>query len=396
MASPLRLKNKVQDYAWGGFSYIPNLINRPNPSHEPFAELWMGTHHRGESEVSLNGQWTPISQYIATAPESILGVLTAQAFDNQLPYLFKILDVNAMLSIQAHPTKEVAIAGFERENKAGISLTAKHRNYKDDNHKPEIMIALTDFWLLHGFQSIEGIKNVLNNVPEFYFLKSSFTHQSIYDLYKTVMELPQEKVNEVLEPLFQRLNKLSNIPKSSADYWAKRGFEQHTHNGNYDRGIFSVYFYNLVFLKKGQAIYQAANVPHAYLEGVNVELMANSDNVFRGGLTVKHVDVNELLSNLIFESVTPQIMEGEQVSDFEKVYKTIAPDFEVSAININKEQVYQSQNVNSPEILIFLEGSATVNEEKYQKGESFFVPAHTVYSISADENCEIYKATVPF
>ncbi|MGB0985251.1 MAG: mannose-6-phosphate isomerase, class I, partial [Saprospiraceae bacterium] len=309
---------------------------------------------------------------------------------------FKILDVKAMLSIQAHPTKKAAEKGFKRENKAGIPLTARHRNYKDDNHKPEIMVALTDFWLLHGFQSIEQIENVLKDIPEFNFLQPHFQEKNIRLLYQFIMELSQEEVNEALKPLFDRLNKVDDIPKSSADYWAKRGFIEHTHNGNYDRGIFSIYLYNLVFLKRGEAIYQAANVPHAYLEGVNVELMANSDNVLRGGLTIKHVDVNELLKHLFFEPVTPNIMKGDIISEFERVYKTVAPDFEVSRVYMEKDKIYQHKNFNSAEIVIFIEGSAMVNDILYKRGDSFFAPANTDYSIKSNETTAMYKAYVPF
>ena len=393
---PFRLYNKVQNYAWGGMSFIPNLIGIENKENEPFAELWMGTHHRGESEVEIGTERIPLSQFIAKSPIDTIGKATADKFDNQLPYLFKVLDVNKMLSIQSHPTKKAAEIGFAYENKIGIPLTAKHRNYKDDNHKPEVMVALTEFWLLHGFKSIEGIEEVLNTVPEFEFLKTSFEDKDIFHLYKTIMELSQEHVNEILEPLRVRLNAEEKIPKSSADYWAKLGFEQHTHNGNLDKGIFSVYLYNLLKLEKGQGIYQAANIPHAYLEGVNIELMANSDNVFRGGLTFKHVDVPELLKHLYFESVTPAILEGTQISNEERVYKTIAPDFEVSSITIQAGETYSNQNKNAPEIFIITDGELTVNNELYKKGESFFVNANSVYEFNTKNTATLYKATVPF
>jgi mannose-6-phosphate isomerase len=366
-----------------------------NPDNKPFAELWMGTHHNAESEVILNNETIPLSQFIAANPIEKIGKATAEKFNNKLPYLFKVLDVNEMLSIQSHPTKEAAEIGFAKENEMGIPLTAKHRNYKDDNHKPEVMVALTEFWLLHGFKSIEGIDEVLNSVPEFSFLKPSFAEKNTFDLYKTIMELPQERVNEILEPLRNRLDAQDNIPKSSADYWAKLGFEQHTHNGNLDKGIFSVYLYNLLKLEKGQGIYQAANVPHAYLEGVNIELMSNSDNVFRGGLTVKHVDVPELLKHLSFESVNPQILEGSQRSKMERVYPTIAPDFEVSCVEIQKGEIYHHQNDHAPEIYIVTEGALEVNGEAYKKGESCFVCAGEAYQFTTDSVARLYKATVP-
>lgn len=391
-----KLVNKVQHYAWGGYSYIPELIGTKNTEQEPYAELWMGTHHRGESVVIKDGQEIPLSQFIAQSPVRVLGNATAEKFNNQLPYLFKILDVNKMLSIQAHPTKKAAEVGFKRENELGISLSAKNRNYKDDNHKPEIMVAISDFWLLHGFKSIAAIEQILNEIPEFAFLKPHFEGKSIKKLYKAIMDLSQQEVNSALEPLRQRLNLQTDIPKSTPHYWAKLGFEQHTHDGNLDKGIFSVYLYNLVNLQKGEAIYQAANIPHAYLEGVNVELMANSDNVFRGGLTVKHVDINELMEHLIFESVTPNILKGEHTSEVETVYSTIAPDFEVAHIQLSKGVTFIHQNNSSCEIAILLGGTLEVNGESYQKGESFFVPAGVQIEMKSLESADIYRAYVPF
>jgi len=396
MKQVLRLRNKVQHYDWGGRVYIQNLIGDKNPLQKPYAELWMGTHNRGESDIIINGKELPLSQFIAQAPQSILGKATAEKFKNQLPFLFKILAVKQMLSIQAHPTKAAALAGFARENALGIPLKAKHRNYRDDNHKPEIMVAITDFWLLHGFKSIEGINAVLNDIPEFQFLQPSFEKNDIKKLYQTIMELSKSQVNEVLEPLRLRLLEQENIPKSSPDYWAKLGFEQHTHEGDLDKGIFSVYLFNLLHLNKGEAIYQAANVPHAYLEGINVELMASSDNVFRGGLTVKHVDTKELLQHLIFDSITPKVFTGKAVSDFEVVYPTIAPDFEVSVVELPTNNTFTHHHSDSCCIAILLNGSVEIDNETFKRGDSFFVPADYKVDILATETTEIYKAYVPF
>ena len=132
---PFRLYNKVQNYAWGGVFFIPNLLGVKNTTNEPFAELWMGTHHRGESEIQVGEQRLPLSQFIAKNPIGTIGQATATKFNNELPYLFKVLAVRKMLSIQSHPTKKAAEIGFAYENEIGIPLTAKHRNYKDNNHK---------------------------------------------------------------------------------------------------------------------------------------------------------------------------------------------------------------------------------------------------------------------
>lgn len=396
-----KLKGVIQHYAWGGKQFIPNLLNIINEKETPFAELWMGTHVKGIAKVQTNSGEILLTDLIKKAPAQKLGKKTAANFNNKLPFLFKVLDVHSMLSIQAHPTKKAAEIGFAKESKTDIAVTAPNRTYRDDNHKPEVMVALTDFWLLHGFKSIEAIEKVLE-ISEFAPLKKIFAGKSIFQLYKTIMELPQNEVDNLLAPLWKRLQPLhekGDLAKSSADYWAAQAFIDYTIDGHFDRGIFSIYLFNLVNIKKGDGIFQAAGVPHAYLKGVNMELMANSDNVFRGGLTQKHIDVPELLKHLVFDSVTPKILEGITISEVEKVFKTPAPDFELSQIKLNKEKAYRSTQTMSAEILIVMDGMVTVRFEGeklvFKKGESFFVEANTNYTLSTKEECLLFKAKVP-
>ena len=395
-----KLSGVVQHYAWGGSQFIPNLLNIENEEKEPFAELWMGTHIKGPSSVQTDDGKILLEDLIKKNPVKKLGKRAAQDFNNHLPFLFKVLDVNKMLSIQAHPSKQEAEKGFARENKAAIDLIAPNRTYRDDNHKPEVMVALTDFWLLHGFKSLEGIQAVLE-IPEFKILQPYFDGKNSFHLYKKIMEMPQSEVDKILTPLWKRLKpafEKGSLDKASAGYWAAQAFIDYTKDGHFDRGIFSIYFFNLVNVKKGEGLFQAAGIPHAYLEGVNMELMANSDNVFRGGLTPKHIDVQELLKHLVFESVEPNILEGQAVSDLEKVYKTPAPDFELSQINITKKVKYHSKTA-SAETLIIMEGRAKVefNAKRLflKKGEIFFVEANTSYQISTTNICLLFKAKVP-
>lgn len=396
------IKGVVQDYAWGGIAFIPNLLGIHNTAQKKYAELWMGTHHRGTATLENDPQNRNLKELISENPSTILGKKVITTFGEKLPFLFKVLAVKKMLSIQVHPTKTSAIIGFEKENKAGISITAFHRNYKDDNHKPEVMVALTDFWLLHGFKSIEDIETVLVEVPELQSLQQHFTTKSIFHLYKMVMEIPQAEVNQLLSPLQKRLsNAFENgeLNMSQADYWAALAFKDYTRNGHFDRGIFSIYLFNLVHLKKGQGIFQDAGIPHAYLEGVNMELMANSDNVFRGGLTPKHVDVPELLQHMVFEPIIPQILHGKQISELERVYKTPAPDFELSTIHIKKKQVYKINKNRTPEILIVMEGKVEVKNINQtfsrKKGEIFFVIPESQYELATKKEAVLFKATIP-
>ena len=394
------LQGVIQHYAWGGFTYLPELLGRENQEQQPFAELWMGAHDRGPAIIQKNGQFQPLPKMLEEHPDW-LGEAVQQNFDGKLPYLFKVLDVRQMLSIQSHPTKAQAEAGFRRENEQGIPLDAPHRNFKDDNHKPEVMAALTEFWLLHGFKNEAALERCLREVPEFSSLQPHFEERSIFQLYKAVMEMSQLEVDRLLRPMEQRLRPLAQageLDKSQPEYWAMQAFDHHMlEAGHYDRGVFSIYFFNLVKVMPGEGIYQGAGIPHAYLEGVNVELMANSDNVFRGGLTVKHVDVPELLNHLVFDPVEPRVLKGDPLSEAEWAYRTPAPDFQLNRIQLSEGQQYQPPTTEGPEIILVIEGKVSLegNGRSYTKGESFFVPAGRNYALQSQEPSLLFKALVP-
>lgn len=396
----LPLKGVVQDYAWGGFTFIPELIRQKNEENKPFAELWMGIHHRGPAQVQINGQWVLLEQVIQQAGEKITGQKSFEQFGPQLPYLFKVLDVRQMLSIQAHPTKRQAEIGFQRENEADVPLDAKYRNYRDDNHKPEVMVALTDFWLLHGFLFPEDLSKRLSEIPELksvldFFEKSG---RDLQALYRWIMEAPQSAIDELLLPLRDRLDREEKFEKNQPEFWAARAFKQFRPlEGECDRGVLSIFLMNIVGLKPGQGVYQAAGILHAYLEGVNVELMANSDNVFRGGLTVKHVDVAELMDKLLFDPVVPQILNGESRQAGLRVYPTPAPDFELSQIALDDQNPAIRIEARSPETLIVMEGETLIDRSLSRKrGECFFVAAGTSYEIrSQTRKAVLFRAGTP-
>jgi len=333
------ITGKVQHYAWGGFYYLPKLLNIPVKKGETYAEFWLGTHERGSAEFR-NGSEKPVSlkDYIEAFPEQTLGEQAAKKFGS-LPFLLKVLDVKDMLSIQVHPSKENAQLAFDTENDRGIDLSAPERNFKDNNHKPELMLALSEFWLLHGFKSPKAIQNILREVPELHFLVPVFGGDNYKELYQHVMELPQLQVDRHLKTLVDRNLTHYNagkLNKSKEDFWAARAALTYSHDGHIDRGIFSIYLFNLVHLQPGEAVYQDAGLPHAYLEGQNVEIMSNSDNVLRGGLTPKHVDVKELMKHVIFEPTVPNIITGKTVEPERTVYQTPAQDFELSRLHIQK------------------------------------------------------------
>ncbi len=153
MNKSAKLKNTVQEYAWGSLTAIPELLGTTNTQNTPQAELWMGAHPKAPSRIEIDNQWVSLLDLIEKSPDAILGEKVAQKFDGTLPYLFKVLAASRPLSIQAHPSLKQAKEGFERENAEGIPLDAPHRNYRDDNHKPECIFALTPFWALCGFRN---------------------------------------------------------------------------------------------------------------------------------------------------------------------------------------------------------------------------------------------------
>ncbi|ARN77623.1 mannose-6-phosphate isomerase, class I [Nonlabens spongiae] len=395
--SVYKLVGKLQDYKWGGNVFIPSLLGQ-KVTDEPVAEYWLGAHPNASSTLKVNEN--KLVDFINTDPKTILGARVYKRF-HRLPYLFKVLDVKNMLSIQVHPSKPQAEEGFAREEALGIPRDAAHRNYKDDNHKPEIMVALSDFWLLHGFKSSEKIKEILLGYPELHHLMSVFEKDGYEGLYCAVMLEDDEATLKTLKPLLEELESdfdAGKLSKNQPEYWAVKAFRSFCSPDKIDKGIYSIFFLNLVHLKKGQAIFQDAGVPHAYLQGQNIELMANSDNVLRAGLTSKHMDIPELLSQVKFCETIPNVFEGDILNDnHETVYQTPVEDFQLSKIELEKNERFAVKS-SSLEIHFVLEGAIQVNADDYlnlSKGEAFFTIAGCSYEILAQENSLIFKASCP-
>jgi mannose-6-phosphate isomerase len=366
-----RIKGSIKHYDWGGKTFLPQLLNISNEENKPCAEYWLG------DKVDLSF--------------------------GKLPYLFKVQDVEKMLSIQVHPTKEVAEKKFREENEKGIPADAPHRNYKDENHKPELLSPLGDFYLLHGFRPAEEIQKMLKDIAEFNFLKEEFNLNDYKKLYTRVMTMDQEEVNKKLEPLLTRVVPLYNagkLSKDQPDFWAARASQTFRFNGNTDRGIFSIYFFNLVVMKKGEALFQDAGLPHAYLEGHTMEIMANSDNVLRGGLTPKHIDVKELLEHIRFVATIPNVIPStlDDHTTGEQVYKTPAADFQLSRIIITKGQGLSVPAIKTDIYFIYkgnLTAIADEQQEQIARGNSILAVPGTVVHFAAESDAVIYRATEP-
>jgi mannose-6-phosphate isomerase len=392
-----KLQGTVQHYSWGGTTFLPKLLSIENPNHKPFAEYWLGIHAGGPASIEVNQQAVLLSDAIATDPKAALSEPVFNHFGG-LPYLFKVLDVKDMLSIQVHPTKEYAKVAFEKEEAAGISLNAPNRNYKDTNHKPEIMLAMSEFWLLHGFKSEAKILETLESIAEFQVLVPLYKTEGLKGLYQFLMEMEQAQVDSLLSPVVKRAlrNKQEDkVDRNAPDWWVAKLYENAAGILPIDKGVFSIYLFNIVCVMPGQGIFQDAGVPHAYLEGQNVELMANSDNVLRGGLTPKHIDVEELIYNIKFESIEPVIIEGTKPCMGESVYPAPVQDFGIASITLDGSNSY-SNEAESLDMFLVVEGGCVVNNQLSVKtGEAFVVFPGNKLNIHASGKTLIYRAFVP-
>jgi len=391
----------IQPYMWGGHFFLADLTNRPTPTSEPEAELWMGAHPKGPARVHLpGGKVESLNLFLDKHGTEILGQKISRTFHGQLPFLFKVLDVQQMLSIQAHPDKKQAETGFAKEEKAGIPPSAFNRVFRDDNHKPELSVALSDFYLLHGFLPEEQIAKRIGNIPEWSLLAKKL-QAGLADLYAYTMRLPQSEVDRLLQPLAKRLQQSADLPKDQPDYWARQAIEQYTRpDGSIDRGIFSIYFMHIVHLAPGEAIFQKAGVLHAYLGGQVVEIMANSDNVMRGGLTVKHIDVDALLQHIIFAGADPYRVEGVDTgSAAATMYPAPVKDFSLKKIDLDEQQSTYQRLAGAPSIFLVMEGEISISGTNltFTRGQQFLVGATEVVNLTkAGKSGQLFEATVPF
>jgi len=393
------MKNVVQHYAWGSPTAIPELLGEQNPSRRPWAELWMGAHPQAPSLVNFKGQWVALDQLIETHPHDILGPKVAARFQNKLPYLFKVLAAAKPLSVQAHPDRQQARRGFEAENSRGLPPDAPDRNYRDGNHKPECICALTGFCALHGFRNIDEIVAMMTIccptglAAELDPLRAHPNAQSLKQFYSQLMQMGPERQKRIIDETRHNMHRL---PEPDAAFWVKKLSEEYPS----DIGMLSPILLNLVYLQPGQALFLPAGELHAYLEGTGIELMANSDNVLRGGLTPKNVDVAELLKVVRFEPRKINTLQIVDASATEKVYVSPADEFVLSSINVNEGRSHQSAASRSVEIVLCTTGEAYIQEAginrkiNMKKGQAVLIPAAARrYRISG--NAALYKAAVP-
>ena len=393
-----RLEGRIQHYNWGGKTFLPSLLGLDHFVEKPFAEYWLGIHPGAPSTVKLGSHASAsLLSLIQSDKKKYLGETVTANFKT-LPFLLKILDVKDMLSIQVHPTRNAAIEGYLRENELGIPIDSPNRNYKDENHKPEIMVALSDFWLLHGFAA--DIENRIETFELLRSFKGDYNAGGIGGLYKRIMEIPQADIDAILlDYIANILQQYDNgaLSRDMPDYWATKAIKTFgIHEGHFDRGIFSIYLFNILHLKPGEGIYQGAGLPHAYLEGQNIELMSNSDNVLRAGLTNKHVDIAELLSNIDFVPTNPNVIKGV-LQNSHNHYPSKVPDFGLHSFLIaggdHKELIFEG-----PSILMMISGEGELcgySDAKCIGFNTFFILPQEPIKVKAEKDVLLFIATVP-
>ena len=394
------LRNPIQNYAWGSKSFIPQLIGESAPENVPQAELWMGAHPKAPSLVWQDGEWVPLPELIREDPEGVLGKSTAKKFSNRLPFLFKVLAAERPLSIQAHPNRDQARQGFSRENSRGVPLNASHRNYKDDNHKPEIICALTPFWALIGFRELEEIVALTDRLGASSFrdrVMDSFgqaNHESLRRLFTRLLTMDGDDQQRMVAEVVESCEKHTGADK--AFEWTVK--LNRAYAG--DTGVLSPLFMKIVRLEPGEAMCISSGQLHSYLKGAGIELMTNSDNVLRGGLTPKNIDVPELLEILDFSANERCLLNPERGMNSEKLYQSPAEEFILSAISLNEGSVFVGPKERSVEMMICTEGKAQIidldrrEDLSLNKGTAIIIPASAgPYKIEG--KCTVYRAAVP-
>lgn len=393
------MDNPIQEYAWGSKTAISSLLGHP-PTDTPQAEMWMGAHPKAPSIIDFGEASASLFDVIRYHSLEILGEKVTKNFNSKLPYLFKVLAAAEPLSIQAHPSLSQAKIGFERENEADIPLDAYNRSYKDENHKPECLCALTHFWAMAGFRKKRDTIDYLRmlcpkTLADEIDMLGGFTGGSgLRVFFHSLITKKAEAVKNILNEALPNAERLKE--NDAVFSWIAKLYEFYPE----DIGVISPSFLNLICLEPGQAIYLPAGQLHAYLDGVGMELMANSDNVLRGGLTPKYIDVSELLNVLDFSEFELKPLDSKEIQPAEMVFETPAKEFQLSVISVHETVDYASKDRMSAEILFCENGQAKVTDHNTQEvkeisnGASLLIPASVEkYTISGI--ARIYKASVP-
>lgn len=388
-----RMLNPVRDYAWGDCEFIPRLLGKEPVPGSPVAELWMGSHPSAPSLIRTPEGDVSLLDYLRQHPLAGFGSVSDR---EGLPFLMKVLAAAKPLSIQAHPSRESAKLGFQRENSLGVPLDSPRRNYRDPNHKPELICALTPFRALCGFRAYDEVISLFrklgldSQISSFEQLSRFSDFRAFQKFIVQLLSYPSEKAAPLLENYESALRegRLGEEALTNACLSLCSSYPQ-------DMGALAPLYLRYFQLAPGEALYLGAGILHAYLEGAGIEIMANSDNVLRGGLTPKHVDVPELTAILGFDPYPGGIIQPQANGEGSMAYPCPAEEFELLRVQVNGVDTYGLQS--KPAILLCDIGEALIEADgggiAVKKGESLF--AADISSLIIKGNCGLWMATVP-
>ncbi|OCH21512.1 mannose-6-phosphate isomerase, class I [Aliivibrio sp. 1S128] len=379
-----KLDNVIQNYAWGSQTSIQQLFGIENQEGLPQAEIWMGAHPNGCSKVEATGEL--LSELIRKYPIETLGRYTHQRFGD-LPYLFKVLAADKPLSVQVHPKLSDAKLGFEKENQQGIELGAFNRNYKDANHKPELVYALTFYRAMNGFRPIAEMVSIFEQANVSVLseavtqLKASPTSSSLQAFFTTVMSLTGKDKTDALAQLIEGSDTKAKTKVAREAFGMVAEFSEEFSD---DIGLFSPLMLNVIELEPGEAMFLHAATPHAYVQGTGLEIMANSDNVLRAGLTPKHMDIEELISHTEFHSIPFDDIRLHPIKKERKhSYPIPVDDFGFEIIEVVEESA--EQYVRGAEILFCIEGEVII------ESDDSVTTLHAGQSVFVCNNADVYS-----
>ena len=388
-----RLIPAQKHYAWGSETKIQTLTGLAKDG-KPLAEIWMGNHPNGMSYIVFEGKRVSVSEFISSSPEEALGKNCLEHFGS-LPFLFKVLAADKPLSIQAHPDSETAQTGFEREERNHIPMDYFTRVYKDPNHKREMICAISTFYALKGFRSIEEIK--INFKKFFPFSGNAFVdfrYSNEEDFYKKfftrLLSMDQTLRKAMLRELEATASGMGEVEQFI--------FRRLLYNFPGDRCVFAPLFLNCIKLNPGESMSIDEGQLHSYVDGLCFEVMSSSDNTIRGGLTEKFIDVLELFTIMKFVHGSKVCVEPVD-KGLEKIYSPGWDEFCFSSI-VTKGETYSSPKVHSLEIIFVYSGTGKIADSSFsldlKNGMAVLVPAAAgAYTVSGSSDLVLYKAAMP-
>ncbi len=378
------LRYTIQYYDWGSPTAFVDLFGLKNPDRKPLAELWMGAHPKAPSQVETETGWVGLDLLLREHPQAIVGSSARGGLRHGFPFLFKALAAERPLSIQVHPDAERAAAGYARENHEGLPLDSPRRNYRDPHPKPELLHALKPFVLLCGLRPPEKILQMIRGLcpeslkTEADALASCLDGEGRKRFVAALLALAADEARarrkRVIREALERCGRLGEPELEWVAHLA-RFFPE-------DIGVIAPAWMNLMRLEPGRTVFLPPGLLHAYIAGVGIELMADSDNVIRGGLTPKHVDAQELMRTVDFTLERAREIPPESSPSGETLYRISERMLGLSFIRTTPQAPFHSPIRSGVEILLCLEGEGVLEENVFpprrhtlQTGASFLVPA---------------------